>query len=183
MAVLRVVLDSCVLYPMYLRDTLLCAAEANLYRPHWSEKILGDAIRNLIEDGRMTQQKAERLEQQIKTSFPEAEISVTSLLLPCMPNHEGDRHVLAAALIAKAHVIVTDNLRHFPSEALEPFRIEAQSPDRFLTSLFDLFPESMSEVISRQVSAMRKPPMTVLNFLELLEKAVPTFATRMRDIF
>jgi hypothetical protein len=35
-----VVLDSCVLYPMYLRDTLLRAAEAGLYRVHWSQEIL-----------------------------------------------------------------------------------------------------------------------------------------------
>jgi hypothetical protein len=35
-----------------------------------------------------------------------------------MDNHEGDRHVLAAALIAKAHVIVTENLKHFPAVVL-----------------------------------------------------------------
>jgi hypothetical protein len=33
-----VVLDSCVLYPMYLRDNLLRAAEAGLYRLHWSRE-------------------------------------------------------------------------------------------------------------------------------------------------
>jgi hypothetical protein len=41
-----VVLDSCVLYPMYLRDTLLRAAEAGLYRVHWSQEILDGALRN-----------------------------------------------------------------------------------------------------------------------------------------
>jgi hypothetical protein len=40
MAVFPVVLDSCVLYPMYLRDLLLRAAEAELYRAHWSQEIL-----------------------------------------------------------------------------------------------------------------------------------------------
>ncbi|MES1024863.1 MULTISPECIES: hypothetical protein [Cyanophyceae] len=38
-----------------------------------------------------------------------------------MDNDEGDRHVLAAAfLIAKAHVIVTDNLKHFPAASRAP---------------------------------------------------------------
>ena len=58
MAVFPVVLDSCVLYPMYLRDTLLCAAEAGLYRVHWSAEILDGAIRNLVANQQMTQQQA-----------------------------------------------------------------------------------------------------------------------------
>jgi hypothetical protein len=36
MSVIVAVLDSCVLLPAALRDTLLRAAEANLYRPQWS---------------------------------------------------------------------------------------------------------------------------------------------------
>jgi PIN domain len=63
MAIFPVVLDSCVLYPMYLRDTLLCAAEAGLYRPHWSEEILDGAFRNLVAKQQITQQQAKRLEQ------------------------------------------------------------------------------------------------------------------------
>jgi len=34
MAEFPVILDSCVLFPMYLRDLLLCTAEAELYLPY-----------------------------------------------------------------------------------------------------------------------------------------------------
>lgn len=180
MAVFPVVLDSCVLYPMYLRDTLLCAAEAGLYRVHWSTEILDGAIRNLVANQQMTQQQASHLERQILLAFPDAMVVVTPRLIPCMDNHPADRHVLAAALIAKAHVIVTDNLKHFPAISLEQFRVEATGADQFLTSLYDLFPESMSEVIQNQLSGMRKHPMSANDLLNLLEKVVPTFVGRLR---
>lgn len=51
MSVFPVILDSCVLFPMYLRDTLLSAAQAGLYRLHWSQEILDGAIRNLVAKG------------------------------------------------------------------------------------------------------------------------------------
>ncbi len=51
LVVFPVVLDSCVLFPALLRDTLLRAAEVGLYRVHWSQQILDDTTRNLIERG------------------------------------------------------------------------------------------------------------------------------------
>jgi hypothetical protein len=58
----RAVLDSCVLFPMYLRDTLLCVSEAGLYVPHWSQEILDGATRNLVNTGRLTTTQAMKLE-------------------------------------------------------------------------------------------------------------------------
>jgi hypothetical protein len=45
-----VVLDACVLYPIGLRDTLLNLAEAGCYRVHWTEEILTETTRNIVED-------------------------------------------------------------------------------------------------------------------------------------
>lgn len=178
MAVFPVILDSCVLYPMYLRDTLLRAAEVGLYRVHWSQEILNGAVRNLVANGQISEQQANRLERQMKLAFPEAMVEVTERLIPCMDNHPGDRHVLATALIAKAQVIVTENLKHFPTESLSQFRVEAQSADRFLTYLYDLFPESMFEILQTQASVLKNPPMSVSDLLNLLKKSVPTFVSR-----
>ena len=175
-----VVLDSCVLYPMYLRDTLLCAAEAGLYRVHWSQEILDGALRNLVANQKMQLEQAKRLEMQINRAFPDAMLDVTDRLLPCMDNHEGDRHVLATALIAKADVIVTENLKHFPEAVLSQYQIEAQSADRFLTYLYDLFPDEMLQVIQTQASDLKKPLMSVADLLDVLENAVPIFTSKFR---
>jgi hypothetical protein len=40
--------------------------------------------------------------------------------------------VLAAAIVARADVIVTYNLKDFPATILEQYGIEAQHPDEFL---------------------------------------------------
>ena len=95
---------------MYLRDTLLRMAEVNLYRVHWSQEILEGATRNLIEAGRMTNAKAVRLQKMLENAFPEAMVEVPTELVQVMSNDPGDRHVLAAAVVAKATVIVTYNL-------------------------------------------------------------------------
>ena len=183
MAIFPVILDSCVLYPMYLRDTLLCAAEAGLYQPYWTEEILEGAFRNLIKDNRITPDKAQYLENMMNKAFPEAMITVTPKLIPCMDNHEGDRHVLATALIAKAEVIVTNNLKHFPDISLNQFRVQAQSADDFLTSLFDLSPEAMIEVLGIQVKGKRKPKLTLFDLLKLLTNQAPIFVRRCQDYY
>ncbi|MEI6428755.1 MAG: PIN domain-containing protein [Pseudanabaena sp. ELA607] len=173
-----VVLDSCVLYPMYLRDTLLRAAEAGLYRVHWSQEILDGAFRNLVANQKMQIQQVNRLEIQINRAFPDAMLNVTDRLIPCMDNHKGDRHVLAAALIAKAHVIVTENLKHFPAVVLSQYQVEAQSADQFLTYLHDLFPQEIRQVLQTQASDLKKPPMSVTDLLNVLKTSVPNFVSR-----
>jgi hypothetical protein len=52
-----VLLDACVLFPMYLRDTLLSTAEAGLYVPYWSQKILDEAMGNLVRRGKISAEK------------------------------------------------------------------------------------------------------------------------------
>lgn len=180
MAVFPVLLDSCVLYPMYLRDTLLRMAEVELYRVHWSQEILDAATRNLVEAGRMTSDRAVRLQKMIENAFPEAMVEVPSELVEVMTNHSGDRHVLAAAVVSRASVIVTYNLKHFPNAALEPWGVEAQHPDVFLTHLFDLSPDLVTDVVRQQAEDLQRPPLTVETLLDILSKQVPEFANKVK---
>ncbi|MCL1467146.1 PIN domain-containing protein [Argonema galeatum] len=176
---LPVLLDSCVLFPMYLRDLLLCTAEAELYLPYWSQEILNGATRNLVGQGRMTAELAMKLEVAIKAAFSKAMVEVPAGLAEVMTNHPGDRHVLAAAVMANAKIIVTSNLKHFQANDLAPWNIKAQSPDEFLCNIFDEYPDEMVEVVRRQSQALRKPPLTVNELLGLLSKDIPEFANNV----
>lgn len=128
----RVVLAANVLYPFTLRDTLLRAAHAGLFQVCWSEPILEEATRNLVDDGIMTAEQAHRLRSAMERAFPEALVTGFDGLIAAMPNQEKDRHVAAAAVRCGARVIVTINERDFREL---PEGIEAQHPDEFLGNL------------------------------------------------
>lgn len=114
-------------------------------------------------------------------AFSEATITQHKTLIETMPNHPNDRHVLAAAVAIGAPIIVTSNLRHFPSKALAPFGVEAQSPDKFLLDLLELDATLMAEIIIDQARALRNPPKTAAEVLDMLAKHAPIFAERMRE--
>ena len=109
----------------------------------------------------------------MERAFPEAEVTGYEPLISGMPNDPKDRHVAAAALKAGAQVIVTSNLRDF--QAL-PDGVEAQSPDEFLSNLFDLDPEGIIELLRDQAAALKKPLRTFDEVVAALAKMVPGFA-------
>ena len=76
-----------------------------------------------------------------------------------------DRHVLAAAIVCGAQHIVTENLKHFPSEILEPLGIDAVSADTFLASTFELYPTEAVTALRTMRRAYYKEPMNSSEFL------------------
>ena len=56
--------------------------------------------------------------------------------------------MLAAAIHADAEVIVTRNLRDFPSHALDRWGISAQHPDAFLAELHDTRPDTLAGIVT-----------------------------------
>jgi predicted nucleic acid-binding protein len=140
-----VVLDACVLIPMPLADTLLRLAETpSLYAPRWSAEILAEVSRNLIAKIGLTPAQAQWREEQLRAHFPESQVTDFEHLIPAMQNHEKDRHVLAAAVQAGAGLIVTFNVRDFPTEVLRPLGVERQGPSVFLCGLYDLEPDTVA---------------------------------------
>lgn len=176
-AVRPVVLDACALVPQSLCDLLLrLAEEPQLYRPIWTEEILGEAQRALTQKipKQWPKAAAERWQQAISRAFPEACVTPPAALIAKATNHPGDRHVLAAAIEAGAKVIVTSNLRHFRAEALGPWKIKALSPDAFLLELYSLNPA----VVIHKIELMGRKESAAAT-LKLLQKHVPTFVARM----
>ena len=129
MSKLSVFLDACVVFPTYLRDTLLCIAEPCLYIPYWSQKIFDEATHKLVTKGIKTVESARDFEAIINQAFPEAMVEVPVWLVDTMTNVPS-RHVLAA-VTTQVNVIVTNNLRNFKAQNL-PIGLKAQSPDDFL---------------------------------------------------
>lgn len=171
-----VVLDACVLFPMPLCDTLFRIAEAELYIPTFSQEILDETTRNLVKKNRMTEEKAIRYQQHIKRAFPEAIVEKYEKLIPLMTNDIKDRHVLAAAVKAKADVIVTFNLKDFPSDSVEPFDIKVKHPNAFLLDILSEYGlEALTKILQQQAAALKKPPMSFRELLQRLSRQTPDF--------
>ena len=173
----RVLLDANVLFPFTLRDTLLRAAAAGLFQLYWSDEILEETRRNLVEAKVTSADQAARLVATMKRAFPEANVTGYEALVGAMKNDEKDRHVAAAAVKAGAQVIVTNNLKDFREL---PEGIEAQSADHFLGNLFDLDPDAMVEIVKEQAVALKRPPRSFDEIVNGLEKLVPSFAQAVR---
>ena len=64
-------LDACVLVPIALTDTLLRLAEAETYRPLWSDQVLDEVERNLPKvASSVTLEKASRRVTAMRDAFP-----------------------------------------------------------------------------------------------------------------
>ena len=84
-----------------------------------------------------------------------------------------DRHVVAAATVAGADVIVTANLKDFPTDELAEYSLESVDPDTFLRDMLDLNPTAVRHALHMQVQNLRRPPMSVNTLLKKLNLVVP----------
>jgi len=168
-----VVLDTCVLVPAALCDTLLRLAERRLYLPRWSEQTMVELEKALIRKIGLTPAKAAKRVNAIREHFADAIVTGSETLIPAMTNHPKDRHVLAAAVRSKAGLIATLNLRDFPDAVLSPFLVQARHPDRFLIELYDLSPEVAVHSLHAQAQAVNRSLGDVLN---TLRQVTPSFA-------
>ncbi len=175
-------LDACVLYPLATRDLLLRGAERYLYSVRWNDVILAEVWRNLVEDQRCTDEQATHLVSQMTAAFPDATVTGYASLIQAMANDAADRHVLAAAIAAGADVIVTDNVRHFSAEACDPYGIEVQTADEFLSYSLDLAPEVMGDIFLQQVRDLERPALDAAAALVALERRLPTLVARLKAL-
>jgi predicted nucleic acid-binding protein len=144
------VLDTCVLAPMPVVDTLLrLAEEPAFYTPKWSAEILTE-LRRTLAGFEYTPVQIDRRINSMDTAFPDAMVRGFDELIPAMTNDNKDRHVLAAAVKCGAHAIVSDNKRHFPIESLSPYNLECLTANEFLEHQYNLDPDAFINVLKVQ---------------------------------
>lgn len=162
-----VVLDTCVLYPVWVRDVLLSLAHAELYEPLWSSQIIAELIDNL---GKLRPPPdAARLVDQMTLHFPDALVTGYERLIPTMTCDPKDRHVLAATVHVGAQVLVTYNLDDFPETSISPYGVEALAPDEFCLDLFSMAPERTVRALEARAAEYKRPPRTLLEVMEHLK--------------
>lgn len=174
-------LDTCALYSSTMRNTLLRIAEGEAFRPLWSADVLAELESVLEREAQVDPAKASRLIEQMQQAFPTAEVVDYGGLVDAMTCHPKDRHVLAAAVAGGAQVVVTFNLKDFPTESIEPHDIGVVHPDGFLLDQLDLYPGRVGRALIGQLTAAKRPPLTMGQLLGRLARAgVADFADEVR---
>jgi len=166
-----VVYDANVLHPASLRDLLIRLAGTGLYRARWTEAILDEMIASVIRaNPQLDPGRLERTRQLMIAAVPDCLVTGYEPLIKAieLPDKD-DRHVVAAAILCRAQIIVTNNLRDFPDSALNRFDIKAQSPDHFVHDLLKTAYDEVVHTITRQAAALHRPPRSYHQLLNRLE--------------
>jgi predicted nucleic acid-binding protein len=145
-----VFLDACVLYPPLVRGLLLRLADAGLFTPRWSPRVLAEwRIATARKRGMAAEEQADVAVAAMTAQFPEASVEPApdSELEHRLPD-PADAHVLAAAIASGAEILLTFNTRDFPVRALAAHGITPRHPDGFLWELFSHWPEAVEDAIS-----------------------------------
>jgi predicted nucleic acid-binding protein len=160
-----VLVDANVLYSQVLSDYLVHAQSAGVITVRWSPQILDEMTRTMkskaqkmARDRGDLQRRADRIDRlriYIETQYPDA-------LIHPQPGHfkhfadlgmpdPDDRHVVAAAVAARAKMLCTNNVKDFPNPVLERVRIERVTPDELLQRLASEHPSEMARAHQRAV--------------------------------
>lgn len=178
---MKALLDACVLYPTVLREILIGAARAGLYRPLWSDRILEEWARATVKLGPGAEVIARGEIAALRALFPKATIKPSPALesrlwLPD-PN---DIHVLAAAIAGGADQIVTFNAADFPRQSLSEEGLGRVDPDQFLLALQENVPDKIADVCERVRSEAERLSGQPMDLRGLLKRAkLPRLGKRL----
>lgn len=139
------VCDACILYPFHLRNVIVQASADRLFHARWTDAIHDEWMRNLVSNTPgLSIDRLEATKRPMNVALPEATVAgyekhIQAINLP----DPDDRHVVAAAIEADASTIITWNLRDFPASELRKHNLVPQTPDAFLTSLYEQIPDRL----------------------------------------
>lgn len=172
---LRLLLDANVLVDAQVRDLFCRMCERGLVDLRWSNEILQETRRALVDRMGVRQESADRLLGALQTAFPGASVTghgsrSDALQLP----DPDDRHVLGAALHDECDLLVTNNTKDFPLASLPADAdLLVLDADEAIVYLSTLFGPHMQVVVERQIRPLRNPPMTIDQYLVRLSEGAP----------
>ena len=183
---MKVLLDTCVLYPTVMREVLLGVAKAGLFEPLWSQRILDEWSRAAVKLGPAGQAQADAEIAMVSAQWPNARVKPGDglqdrLWLP----DKSDVHVLAAAIAGHADVIVTLNAKDVPRNILSEEGVSRADPDAFLMGVAEATPDLVLEVVAEVHAEANRLSDREWDLRKLLKKArlprLAKFSTQRQD--
>lgn len=174
---MRILIDACVLYPTVMREVLIGVAAQGLFEPLWSARILEEWARAAARIGDGFEDVARGEIALLKARWPKAEVKYlpeteARLYLP----DPDDTHVLAAAIDGKADILLTMNLKDFPTRAVCEQGVVRRDPDSLLREMFEENPDTLRHVAEDVRKVAEQLSGTPQDMRKLMKKArLPRF--------
>ena len=161
------VLDTNVIFPLWIRDLLLWFAYHDLYTPKWSKHIFDEWMEVMIRKG-VQENEALKRTKKVNEAFPDELVENYEPLIETLklPDNK-DKHILAAAIKTNASLIVTNNLKDFPKDYLSSFGLSAKCADDFFTDIIDLNHEKSIKAFRHLVINKKNPPFNEFQVLDI----------------
>jgi predicted nucleic acid-binding protein len=145
---MKVLLDTCVMYPTVMREVLLGVARTGAFQPLWSARILEEWARAARKLGPTGEAQARAEIALVRAQWQRAEVTwppslESRLYLP----DPADVHVLAAAIAGHADVLVTMNAKDFPKHTLAEEGLSRQTPDELLYHCWREAPDAVRDAV------------------------------------
>lgn len=169
---MKILLDTCVIYPTVMREMLLGVAARDVFTPLWSARILEEWARAARKIGPEGETIARGEIALVQANWPEAEVTwPPSLEARLWLPDPADVHVLAAAIAGSADMICTLNAKDFPRNLLAEEGVARQDPDGFLHGIWQAQPDLVAQVGARILEDARRLSGTDWPMRALLKKA------------
>ena len=160
---MKVLIDACVLVPRLTRALVMEAVRVERMTPIWSPKILAEWQSAVAKLGPVEAAENETEIALLRARYPGSEVEVapekiTGLYLP----DPDDRHVLAAAITAGCHALLTFNTKDFPIRTLGDYGIIRRHPDEFLLETAQTAGDVFQKLISEAAQSSGRTERAVL---------------------
>jgi predicted nucleic acid-binding protein len=179
----RVFVDTATLYPISLADLVLRLAELGMYDLLWSDHLLSEVERVLVEYKGLSVERSRYFCECIRTTFPTGRVAPQEYL-PLVATRTGpdpDDHIHSAAAVAgKATVMLSADKAGYPAADISPAR--RRNPDAFLTDLLRRYPRDVVGVIDAMGGALRVPLTQAEVLRRLAAAGIPGFAALANEL-
>jgi predicted nucleic acid-binding protein len=169
---MKVLLDTCVIYPTVMRQMLLGVAKQGVFTPLWSARIIEEWQRAAVKLGPEGVAQAGAEAVMLAAHWPKAEVSYPpSLEARLWLPDAADVHVLAAAIAGSADMIITLNTKDFPRNLLAEEGLSRTDPDGFLHGIYQAQPDVVAQVGEEVLAEANRLSGKTWEMRALLKKA------------
>ncbi len=157
-----------------VRDLFCEMADAGLIELFWSDEILEETRRVLINRLAKAPSAVDRLLNSFRSAFPGGALGAeTGFIAELEIPDPNDRHVIASAVLGECDVLVTFNTKDFPPGVLSRWDLEVMDVDRALGFLACRFPNKIADVVTACRTKLMKPVRSQEDYLARLAERAP----------